>query len=106
MVRKMGTDNLNDILVWQHSLVLLYQACEPLIFDCLRSEEEYAELIRNIIEHTYYCHCVKRDIDHGVHPDTYDEWCAENKAVEGNEASLETPNSREFGDLLTKMYNG
>jgi hypothetical protein len=106
MVRKMGTENVNDILVWQHSLVLLYQACEPLVFDCRRSKEERDELIRNITDHTYYCHCVKRDIDHGVKPDTWDEWCDENKAVEEQKASLESINTHEFGDLLTKIYNG
>lgn len=37
------------------SLNLLFNACKPLTFDCMRSEKERSELISNITNYTYYC---------------------------------------------------
>jgi hypothetical protein len=39
---------------WLQSLVLLFQACEPLTHDSLLTKEEFAERQRNIERHTFY----------------------------------------------------
>jgi len=45
---------------WVQSLAMLYQACEPLTYDCIRTEEETNEIFRNIGKHVYEC---SRELD-------------------------------------------
>lgn len=63
---------MNDILY--QALGLLFAACKPLTFDCLRTAEERNTLIREIEKITYYCCDVKECIDNKKKPPTYDEW--------------------------------
>lgn len=93
--------------IWIQSLALLFQACEPLTYDCLRSEEEHQELINNIEKHSCYCSDVKYNIERGKVPPTWDEWnnshSVENLEVENLE-KIEPINIQEFSDILTSLF--
>ena len=99
---------MNDsISVWLQSLGLLFQACEPLTYDCDRTDEEQAALISDIEKHTYYCSDVKAAIERCLKPETWDEWNNEDESVvEERNIALEPIDRREFGDVLTKIYDG
>lgn len=98
---QMDMNNLDPVSIWLQSLGLLFQSCEPLTFDCLRTEEERSNLINDISSHAYYCSCVKRDIEKGKKPPTWDEW---NSKVEEGGVVTNKIDRREFSDLLTKMF--
>ena len=70
--KKQTAPSQNEI--WLQSLGLLFNACEPLTYDCMRTEEEQKELYKNIEHYTHYCAEVKRDIDSGKIPVTFDAW--------------------------------
>lgn len=108
MVEKM---DMNDQMsAWIQALGLLYQACEPLVYDCIRTDEEQSNLIKDIEKHTYYCHDVKNDIEKGLIPAVWGEWNKldedDKSVVEEGNASLQPINLREFGDIFTKIYHG
>lgn len=106
MVRKMDTnDSMN---IWIQSLGLLFHACEPLTYDCDRTDEEQAALIRDIEKHAYYCQEVKDDIERGLMPETWDEWNNQydDSVVEEADVTLEPIDRRGFGDVLTRIYDG
>lgn len=101
----------NDI--WVQSLGLLFIACEPLTYDCRRSEEESKDLYENISHHAYYCSCVKRDLERGIVPKTWDQWIddqnkfkklmdSDNKIVEKS-VNLDI-DVRSFGNILTRLF--
>jgi hypothetical protein len=104
----------NDI--WIQSLGLLFVACEPLTYDCLRSKEENKILQDNISTHVYYCSSVKRDIGNGKVPKTWDQWIdshnkfnelvnSDNKAVEASVVKpINNIDVRSFSDLLTRIF--
>jgi hypothetical protein len=100
--------DMNDsISIWIQSLGLLFQACEPLAYDCIRTEEEQTSLIRDIKKHTYYCHDVRNDIEKCVRPKAWDEWNRDDDSVvEERGVAIEPIDRREFGDFLTKIYDG
>jgi hypothetical protein len=109
MVIKMDTNN-----EWLQALGLLFLACEPLVYDCLRTEEEQRELISNITTHTYYCYDVKRAIELGTKPKTWDEWNQRQKdfwnknlmfEVEEGKTHLDSIDTRSFGDTLTNLFS-
>jgi hypothetical protein len=109
-------DRVNE--TWVQALALLYQACEPLTYDCLHTKEEQEALIKNITDHAYYCSNVKRDIEKGNEPQTWDEWfdyvknwsVPEDFEVESKHTSTIPPidpiDLQGFGDQLTKIYSG
>ena len=101
MEKKMDMNDSTSI--WIQSLGVLFMACEQLTYDCYLSENEYKTLIKEIEHKTYYCADVKEDIENGRTPKTWDEW---NKSdVEEVSVGIDPVNSREFGDILTKIYN-
>jgi hypothetical protein len=109
---KMDISNMEPVSIWIQSLGLLFQACEPLTYDCIRSKTEYAALVRNIERHAYYCADVKDAIDNGRLPKTWDEWNNRgNVPVEGvgkmvNEiGELEPIDTRGFSNTLTDIFN-
>ena len=67
---------------WLQSLVLLFQACEPLTHDSRLTKEEFAERQRNIERHTFYCLHVKLAIEDGVEPLSWDDWSDKEKRFE------------------------
>jgi len=104
------TDMNNSMPAWIQALGLLYQACEPLTYDCINTKKEIDALIKDIEKHAYFCHDVKNDIENGLTPETWDEWNGElddgdKSAVEEGKDSLQPIDSREFGDVLTKIYH-
>jgi hypothetical protein len=104
MVIKMDIHN-----EWLQSLGLLFLACEPLVYDCLRTEEEQRELVSNIKAHTYYCYDVKKAIELGTKPKTWDEWNQRQKdlmfEVEEGKTHLDSIDTRSFGDTLTNLFS-
>jgi hypothetical protein len=99
----MDMNNLAPVEIWLQSLGLLYKACEPLTFDCLRTEEEQSLLMKDITDHTYYCACVKRDVERGKKSESWDEW---NSDVETVNVMVSKDDRQGFGDLLTKIFDG
>jgi hypothetical protein len=104
---------------WLQALALLFQACEPLTHDCMFTKEEVKERDRSIERHTFYCLHVKMAIEDGVEPLSWDDWNDIEKRfkVEAQaftkkvEELVPTPkvdpiNVQEFGNQLTKMFEG
>jgi hypothetical protein len=99
----MDMNNLEPVEIWLQSLGLLYKACEPLTFDCLRTEEEQSLLMKDITDHAYYCSFVKYDVEKGKKPKTWDEWIS---GVEEFNVMVSNDDRQGFGDLLTKIFDG
>ena len=76
--KKMDMKSQNDDK-WLKSLGLLFQACEPLTYDCLLTNEEVKEQQYDIEHHTFYCLHVKLAIEDGVEALSFDEWSAKEK---------------------------
>jgi hypothetical protein len=82
---------------WVQSLALLYQACEPLTYDCKWREEDLKKQRDEIREATFQCYFIKEAIE---------------KEIKASEVEEETPttiepiNVREFSDELTEMFRG
>jgi hypothetical protein len=103
---------------WLQALALLFQACEPLTHDCILTKEEIRERERNIERGTFYCLHVKRAIEDGFEPLSWDEWNdtekrfkVEAQAFTKKIEELVTPkldpiNIQEFGEQLSKMFEG
>jgi hypothetical protein len=70
----------NNVDKWLQSLGLLFQACEPLTYDCIRDKKESDELYRNIERHVFYCLHVKLAIKDGVEPISWDSWSEKEKS--------------------------
>ncbi|MCK9567671.1 hypothetical protein M0R72_01820 [Candidatus Pacearchaeota archaeon] len=104
----MDTNNMEPVAIWLQSLGLLFRACEPLTFDCRRSEKEQKALMQDIESHTYYCADVKEDMENERRPKTWDEWNDMRKTyvVEESSVGLEPIDTRDFGNVLTKIFNG
>lgn len=109
-LRKMDISDPNSLkssVIWIQSLGLLFASCEPLTYDCLRTEDEYQALIDDISRHAYYCAHVKECLDHGNMPLTWDEWNnGYTSGVEnGKLKPIEVVDVRSFCDIFTDMFN-
>jgi hypothetical protein len=65
---------------WTQALILLFEACEPLTFDCPLSKEEIEARNTDIKKHTFYCLHVKGAIKDGVEPLSWDEWSTKERS--------------------------
>jgi hypothetical protein len=63
--------------------------------------------MQEIENHTYYCADVKKDMEHERIPKTWDEWNDIQKTyvVEKGSVGLEPIDTRDFGNVFTKIFS-
>lgn len=82
---------------WVQSLAMLYQACEPLTYDCDWSDEDLWKQQDEIREAAFRCYFVKEALENEIR----------NQEVEAETPpTIEPINVREFSDELTEMFRG
>ena len=68
------TDTANE--KWLQALSILFQACQPLTYDCKLTADEVKDRSLKIEKRTFYCLHVKMAIEDGVEPLSWEEWSA------------------------------
>lgn len=100
---------------WITALGLLFLACKPITYDCILTKEEVKEQEDDISRHTFYCLHVKKAIEDGVEPLSWDEWSSKEASFvisvkaeaindSGHYSKLDKISSREFEDDLTNAF--
>jgi len=99
---------MKSIEKWTQALILLFEACRPLTFDCRLTKEQIDARNSNIERHTFYCLHVKGAIEDGVEPLSWDVWSdkAEHFSVNAIARPVRvTPEDlQQFANDFTKMF--